>query len=215
MNNAKNPLSQQRTQLAELKKQPRSAEEASFFYTDQQFHCNAVKILPGEYFVSDENIIITTVLGSCIAVCLWDEQRKISGMNHFMLPGTQDDISGRYGSYAMELLINAMMKKGAMRSRLQAKIFGGGKVVDSLNRLNIGEKNTQFAIDYLKTEHIPIVTRDVLGPYPRRVVMLANTGKVMVKRMSANDPEKIEKQEIFGAATKIVAKTAGGSIDLF
>lgn len=206
---------QQRTQLADLKKQPRGPEEASFFYTDQQFHCNAVKILPGEYFVSDENIIITTVLGSCIAVCLWDEQRKISGMNHFMLPGNHDDSSGRYGSYAMELLINSMMKKGASRNRLQAKIFGGGKVVDSLNRLNIGEKNTQFAIDYLKTEHIPIVTRDVLGPYPRRVVMLANTGKVMVKRMNTNDPEKIEKQEVFGAATKIVSKTAGGSIDLF
>ena len=97
--------------LQELKARNRKPGEASFFYLDHHFQHNAVKVLPGEYFVSDENMVIMTVLGSCIAACLWDSRARMGGMNHFMLPdGDLADASGRYGSYAMELLINKLKK---------------------------------------------------------------------------------------------------------
>ena len=107
---------------------------ATNVYYDRTFDCEAAKILPGEYFVSEEGIVIMTVLGSCIAACIWDSQRRIGGMNHFMLPdnggGASD--SGRYGSFAMELLINEMLKMGASRMTLEAKVFGGGAVIKAL-----------------------------------------------------------------------------------
>ena len=99
--------------LAQLKAAPRKAGEASFFYYDAYFRNDAVKILPGEYFVHHEDMLIMTTLGSCIAACLWDRNARIGGMNHFMLPDGGGDTSGRYGSYAMELLINEMIKLGA------------------------------------------------------------------------------------------------------
>ena len=95
--------------LDELKARPKRPGEASFFYLDHHFQHNAVKVLPGEYFVANENMVIMTVLGSCIAACLWDSRAHIGGMNHFMLPdGDMADSSGRYGSYAMEVLINEL-----------------------------------------------------------------------------------------------------------
>src|SRR5438046_3886116 len=124
------------SRLGELKAQPRKPGEASFFFYDAHFKNDAVKILPGEYFVHDEDILILTTLGSCIAACLWDRNARIGGMNHFMLP---EGDSGRYGSYAMELLINEMMKRGAARSTLEAKVFGGGQVIGGMTTLNVGE----------------------------------------------------------------------------
>lgn len=111
------PMGQRSDRLDRLKARIPKPGEASFFFYDAHFKAEAVKILPGEYFVYDEDLLIMTTLGSCIAVCLWDRQAKVGGMNHFMLPdnggGASD--SGRYGSFAMELLINEMMKKGASR----------------------------------------------------------------------------------------------------
>src|SRR3989344_4522404 len=128
------------------------AREASFFYLDHHFQHNAVKVLPGEYFVGDENMIIMTVLGSCIAACLWDSRAHVGGMNHFMLPdGDVADASGRYGSYAMELLINEMLKLGARRETMQAKIFGGAQVMHNFTTMNVGERNTNFVLNYLHT----------------------------------------------------------------
>lgn len=99
-----------------------SRERPRFSYLDHHFQHNAVKVLPGEYFVSDENMVIMTVLGSCIAACLWDSRARMGGMNHFMLPdGDLADASGRYGSYAMELLINEMLKLGARRETMQCQ----------------------------------------------------------------------------------------------
>ena len=131
-----------------------------FFYLDHHFQHNAVKVLPGEYFVGDENMVIMTVLGSCIAACLWDSRAHVGGMNHFMLPdGDLADASGRYGSYAMELLINEMLKLGARRETMQAKIFGGAQVMHNFTTMNVGERNTNFVLNYLHTERIPIVSR--------------------------------------------------------
>ena len=171
-------MSVKNSSLEELKARPRRPGEASFFYLDHHFQHNAVKVLPGEYFVSDENLVIMTVLGSCIAACLWDSRSRVGGMNHFMLPdGDMADVSGRYGSYAMEVLINEMLKLGARRETMQAKIFGGAQVMHNFTTMNVGERNTNFVLNYLHTERIPIVSEDVLDIYPRKVVFFQSQEK--------------------------------------
>jgi chemotaxis protein CheD len=202
--------------LERLKALPRRPGQASFFYYDAHFRNEAVKILPGEFFVSDEDILITTTLGSCIAACLWDRDAKIGGMNHFMLP-EGDAGCGRYGSYAMELLINELLKRGATRASLEAKVFGGGQVIAGMSTMNVGERNTAFAIDYLKTERIPIVSRDVMDVYPRKVCFLPASGKAMVKRLAPTNPEALAAQERAAAreAAAVPARSGGGSVDLF
>jgi len=200
--------------LSRLKAQARKPGEASFFYYDAHFKNEAVKILPGEYFVFDEDILIMTTLGSCIAACLWDRDAKIGGMNHFMLP-EGDAGSGRYGSYAMELLINELMKRGAARHSLEAKVFGGGQVISGMNTMNVGERNTAFVIDYLKTERIPIMSKDVLDIYPRKVCFLPASGKAMVKRLAPTNPEALAAQDRAAVQKAVPASTGGGSVDLF
>jgi len=200
--------------LAALKAAARKPGEASFFFYDAFFKNDAVKILPGEYFVYREDILIMTTLGSCIAACLWDREAKVGGMNHFMLP-EGDAGTGRYGSYAMELLINEMMKLGATRSTMEAKVFGGGQVIDGMHTMNIGERNTEFVIDYLKTERIPIMAKDVQGPYPRKVCFLPASGKAMVKRLAAANKESLAAQDRAAAQKAVPVASAGGSVDLF
>ena len=202
--------------LQELKACPRRPGEASFFFFDHHFQHNAVKVLPGEFFVSHDSLAIMTVLGSCIAACLWDSRMRVGGMNHFMLPeGDSADASGRYGSYAMELLINEMMKLGARRETLQAKIFGGAQVMHNFTTLNVGERNTRFVQDYLATERIPVVSEDVLDIYSRKVVFFPVTGKVMVKRLAHAHPETLEQEVVRGNAATVARATSGGSVDLF
>jgi chemotaxis protein CheD len=202
------------SRLTALKAKARQPGEASFFYYDAFFKNDAVKILPGEYFVHQEDILIMTTLGSCIAACLWDREAKVGGMNHFMLP-EGDSGSGRYGSYAMELLINQMMKHGATRSTMEAKVFGGGQVIDGMNTMNIGERNTNFVMDYLKTERIPIMSKDVQGIYPRKVCFLPASGKAMVKRLAAANTDSLIAQDRAAVQNAVPAATGGGSVDLF
>jgi chemotaxis protein CheD len=208
-----------RDRLARLKARTPKPGEASFFFYEAHFQSDAVKILPGEYFVHDEDLLIMTTLGSCIAVCLWDRQAHVGGMNHFMLPdgGGNGNESGRYGSYAMELLINELMKMGANRMSLEAKVFGGGAVLSGMNSLNVGERNTAFVMDYLKTERIPIVSKDVMDVYPRKVCFFPHSGKAMVKRLAPSNPEALVAQEraALQKAATTPASTGGGSVDLF
>jgi chemotaxis protein CheD len=200
--------------LDRLKAQPRKPGEASFFFYDAHFKNDAVKVLPGEYYVDAEDMLVMTTLGSCIAACLWDRNAKVGGMNHFMLPeGTGD--SGRYGSYAMELLINEMMKRGASRQTMEAKVFGGGAVISGMNTINVGERNTAFVMDYLKTERIPVVSKDVLDIYPRKVCFLPASGKAMVKRLAPSNAEALVMQDKVAAQKAVPQNTGGGSIDLF
>jgi chemotaxis protein CheD len=204
------------SRLEQLKSAPRRPGEASFFFHDAHFRNDAVKVLPGEFFVHHEDMLIMTTLGSCIAACLWDRERRIGGMNHFMLPdGAGAADSGRYGSYAMELLINELIKRGASRMTLEAKVFGGGAVIGGMTTLNVGERNTQFVLDYLKTERIAVVSKDVLDIYPRKVCFLPASGKAMVKRLAPANPEAIVEQERAVAQSLRPASTGGGSIDLF
>jgi len=195
---------------------PRNPGEASFFFRDQQFQYDSVKVLPGEYFVSIEDMMITTVLGSCIAACIWDSKARAGGMNHFMLPdGDGNDGGGRYGSYAMELLINQLLKAGSRRESMQAKVFGGAQVMAGFTSMNVGERNTQFVLDYLATEKIPVVSQDVLDIHPRKVCFFPISGKVLVKRLAHAHPENLVVEERKGNALSVVKSTAGGSVDLF
>ena len=204
------------SRIDELKAQPRKPGEASFFFYEAHFKADAVKVLPGEYFVHHEDILIMTTLGSCIAACLWDRERRIGGMNHFMLPeGAAGVDSGRYGSYAMELLINELMKKGASRLTLEAKVFGGGAVISGMNSINVGERNTEFVLDYLKTERIPVVSKDVMDVYPRKVCFFPASGKAMVKRLAPTNTDALVAQDRAAAQRAVPASTGGGSIDLF
>ena len=202
--------------LHALRNQARKPGEASFFFFDHHFQSDAVKVLPGEYFVANTDIVIMTVLGSCISACIWDAKAGVGGMNHFMLPdGDGSDTSGRYGSYAMELLINEIIKLGARRESMQAKVFGGGQVMAGFTTMNVGERNTRFVMDYLHTERITVVSKDVLDIYPRKVCFFPTSGKAMVKRLAHSHPDTLESTERRGNAVALVKTTAGGSVDLF
>jgi len=204
------------SRIEALKHQPRGPGEASFFYNDHHFQYDAVKVLPGEYYVSSEDILITTVLGSCIAACIWDGKLRAGGMNHFMLPdGDGLDGLGRYGSYAMELLINGLIKKGARREFMQAKVFGGAQVMAGFTSLNVGERNTRFVLDYLATERIPVVSQDVLDIHPRKVCFFPVSGKALVKRLAHSHPETLVVEERKVSAAVVARTAAGGSVDLF
>lgn len=204
------------SKIDHLKSLPRSPGEASFFYCDHHFQYDAVKVLPGEYFVSNEDVMIMTVLGSCISACLWDGRVRAGGMNHFMLPdGDSADGFGRYGSYAMELLINQMLKIGARRETMQAKVFGGAQVMAGFTSMNVGAKNTKFVLDYLTDERIPVVSQDVLDIHPRKVCFFPLSGRALVKRLAHAHPEALVAEERKGNAVFVAKATSGGSVDLF
>jgi chemotaxis protein CheD len=203
--------------LSALKNRPRKPGEASFFWYEAQLRNEAVKVLPGEYFVCAEDILIMTTLGSCIAACLWDRHARLGGMNHFMLPDGGEtgsgSLGGRYGSFAMEQLINEMLKLGARRTSIEAKVFGGGQVISGMHSMNIGERNTAFVLDYLNAERIPIVSQDVRDIHPRKVCFLPASGKAMVKRLASTNHEALIDQE--RSALRSTDTAAGGSVELF
>lgn len=189
-------------------------------YFDRKFNCQVAKILPGEFYVTSADMAISTVLGSCVSACIRDTKLNIGGMNHFMLPGNSDifnplSASARYGSYAMEMLINDILKRGASRGNLEAKIFGGGNVVESMTTSKVGQRNAQFVVDYLGFESIPIVAQDLLDTCPRKVVFFPATGKVLMKRLR-NDSVDREVLEIENQYSKSLGQTPVSSdVELF
>lgn len=154
----------------------------------------------GDLRVSGEPLIVDTVLGSCIAACLYDPVNRVGGMNHFMLPESTDPknpTSARYGVFAMELLINELMKAGALRRNFQAKIFGGGHVLKIRESLDgVPQRNITFVKEFLDTERIPVMNEDVGGYQPRRVLFYTHTGKAMVKTLGATDAERTAQEEL-------------------
>lgn len=154
---------------------------------DARLGCDVVKILPNEYFITREDIILSTVLGSCVAACIRDPAARVGGMNHFMLPGSDAsspfEASMRYGAYAMEMLINELLKAGARRERLEAKVFGGAAVVDQIRLMNIGQRNAEFVLNYLHTEGIPVLAQDLCGSFARHIHYRPYDGTVRVRRM--------------------------------
>ncbi|WP_045223591.1 chemoreceptor glutamine deamidase CheD [Methyloterricola oryzae] len=188
-------------------------------YFDRNFNIDAVKILPGEYYATTRPMLVVTVLGSCVSACVRDRVNGIGGMNHFMLPraneiGEPINASARYGTYAMELLINQVLKLGGRRQNLEAKVFGGGSVLRGFSVSNVGERNAHFVRMYLHAEDIPIVAEDLLDIYPRKVYFFPESGRVLIKRLRAlhNDTIMRREQEY---SIRLAAEKVAGDVDLF
>lgn len=189
-------------------------------YFDRSFNIHAAKILPGEYYVTRREMLLVTTLGSCVAACIRDKTNGIGGMNHFMLPENAQEQGGwgasstRYGTYAMEMLINQLLKLGAKRSNLEAKLFGGGAVIKNMSATNVGERNAKFGLDYLKTEGIPVVAKDLLDVYPRKVYYFPETGRVLVKKLrNLHNETIVNREREYGS--RLVESKVEGDIELF
>jgi len=196
-------------------------EVSTTLYYDRTFDCNAAKISPGEYYFTDKDMVIVTVLGSCVSACIRDNVSGIGGMNHFMLPdGAAADKdspvseSMRYGTYAMEVLINQLLRSGARRENLEAQIFGGGNVLKSFTTMNVGDRNAAFVRRFLKEERIRVTGEDLLDIYPRKVYYFPKTGKVLVKKLkNMHNDTLVQREEAY--ASKLKVTDVGGEIDLF
>lgn len=196
-------------------------EISTALYYDRTFDIEAAKISPGEYYYTNKDMLIVTVLGSCVSACIRDVVSGIGGMNHFMLPdaakGDKDNPvseSMRYGTYAMEVLINQLLKNGAKRENLEAKIFGGGNVLRSFTTMNVGDRNAAFVRKYLKDEGMRITGEDLNDIYPRKVYFFPRTGKVLVKKLKQLNNYTIMKREE-SYASKLKTNDVGGEVDLF
>ncbi len=178
-----------------LRDDPKFADKK---YFDRDFDTFTVKILPGEYFATADATAITTLLGSCVSVCLYDRNNGVGGMNHFMLPKIllaanasrcatpyalpcHNPCSARYGECAFKHLMEHLEKLGARRSSLEAKLFGAGRVM--AGGTDIGRKNAEFAVGYLNERKIPVVASDLGDCFPRKVIFFPATGRAFIKRL--------------------------------
>ncbi len=189
-------------------------------YFDRNFNLDAAKILPGEYYVTGRDMVLVTVLGSCVAACIRDPERKVGGMNHFMLPDSNGDphnpysASARYGTYAMEILVNQLIKLGARKSSLEAKVFGGGRVMKAMSLTNVGERNAEFVLDYLRVEGIRLVAQDLLDVFPRKVYYFPDSGRALIRRLRTvnNDTIMVREKEY---SKRLAKSSVEGDVDLF
>lgn len=191
-------------------------------YWDRDNHCYVAKILPGEYYVTTHNELIITTLGSCISACIRDRIYGIGGMNHFMLPTqmietdnwrySRISLANRYGSYAMENLINDILKNGGERKNLEVKFFGGGKILAQMT--DIGKRNIVFMENYVTTEKLELLAKDVGGIFPRKVVYNPVTGKVKMKKLRALQNNTIVERET-RYLQDIQQRPVEGDIELF
>ena len=181
----------------------------------------AARLLPGEYYVTVNDEGVYTTLGSCISACIRDRVTGVGGMNHFMLPASADadgwkstslSAATRYGNFAMEHLINVILKNGGQRHNLEVKLFGGGRILQ--NMTDVGMRNIVFVRDYIQTEGLRVVAEDVGDIYPRMVVYFPATGKVRVKRLRSLHNNTIVEEEIRYIST-VESKPVGGDIELF
>lgn len=169
-------------------------------FFDPHLNVWSVKVLPGEFHVSEDDDMIVTTLGSCISVCIRDRIQGVGGLNHFMLPKSDGgkwagvNASTRYGNFAMEHLINEILKRGGLRENLEAKVFGGSDFMEG-NTLRIGDGNADFAREYLKTERIRVVGEDIGGNYSRKIYYHPINGKVIMKKISITPNDTIEQRE--------------------
>jgi chemotaxis protein CheD len=186
---------------------------------DAQAQAWMVKVFPGEYYVTKKtDELLVTVLGSCVSACIRDAVAGIGGMNHFMLPSHksgnwgEDSRSARFGNFAMEKLINELIKAGCSRDRMEIKVFGGGNVTDMSNE--VGTDNAEFVVRYLHAEGLRIAAQDLGGDYPRRIQYAPATGKVVRKFLGTVDKYSITREES-EYASRLSEKKTGGEIELF
>lgn len=179
----------------------------------------AAKILPGEYYVTVADELVTTVLGSCVSACIWDPEAGIGGMNHFTIPhasrngvaaGAPDE-AARYGVFAMEFLINAILRNGGRRPHLLAKLVGGGNVIPS--SMTIGTDNVHFARTYLTDEQIPLAGEHVEGDRARKVVFDPRSGRALVKELCDRAHGAVQYEQAYVAA--VGNDRRAGDVELF
>ncbi len=183
---------------------------------------NKITIYIGGYHVSKQPSIVKTVLGSCISCCLYESSLKFGGMNHFMLPEVKDASiddynSTKYGIFAMEVLVNEIIKLGGKKSHMTAKIFGGGHVLSSMktNMINVADKNIRFAEEFLRTEKIPIVSKDIGGTSPRKVFFATGENRVFLKKLGTESNEFSADKEITYSKSLVVKSEETSDLTLF
>jgi len=190
-------------------------------YWDTKHQLYAARIQPGEYYVSSADELIATVLGSCISACIRDPKAGVGGMNHFMLPRDNSQAAGdsvclstaaRYGNYAMEHMINTILANGGKRERLEIKLFGGSKLLNSMT--DIGSLNIHFVHDYLRLETLPVTSEDLGGQHPRKVLYFPASGRVLIRKLPLSDENTISKREL-EYQRSIERAPVAGEIDLF
>jgi chemotaxis protein CheD len=188
-------------------------------YRDPRFDEIAVKVFPGEHHVTAKaDEMLVTILGSCVSACIRDPLIAVGGMNHFMLPeatGSGWDTASasmRYGNVAMERLINDILSRGGVRSRLEIKVFGGGNVMRG--NTNIGHRNADFVENYLSAENLAISAAHLRGNLPRRVHYFPATGKVMLLELRPTEQAAIADSEA-RYKSKLQSEPVAGSAELF
>jgi chemotaxis protein CheD len=187
---------------------------------DNRFPHEIASILPGEYFVSADPMIVYTVLGSCISACVRDPIAGVGGMNHFMLPKPKEEgcdswgESTRYGSYAMESLINGILKRGGVKNRLEVKLFGAGKIYEG--NIDVGARNTEWVLEYLKVEGLSACKTDLGDVYPRKVYYFTESGKVLLKKLQRLKNRTIEvREQEYAAKIQTPKEAAEEEVTLF
>ena len=198
--------------------EPVTASVGPALYYDRNFERDAAKILPGECYVTSLDMVLVTVLGSCVAACLRDPAAQLGGMNHFMLPDTTKDESiisqpTRYGIYAMELLINDILRRGGRRDRLEAKVVGGANVLKGFGVGTVGERNASFVMRFLKTEGIRVAGHDLLNQYPRKVYYFPTSGRLLVKELRSLNNDTLAQRE--RDYRRKLAAEGPGKVELF
>ncbi len=187
-------------------------------FWDKTKEMYVAKILPGEFYVTNKSELISTTLGSCVSACIWDKVAGIGGMNHFMLPISnsaspiQKADAARYGNFAMEQMINDILRNGGTRKNLEVKIFGGGRVMKGMT--DVGQKNIEFVKEYIGMEGLKLLAEDVGGSYPRKVMYNPKTGKVKMKKLinQHNNTVEVRDESYFD---RITHQKTSGDIELF
>ena len=213
-------------QLADRRKAPAISAAPPGFehlrrFWDPAQGCMTVKVLPGEFYVSDQEEMLSTVLGSCVSACIHDVRRGIGGMNHFMLPepvGERDNWSStvgraaRYGSDAMEQLINAILKAGGQRADLRVKVFGGGRVLARMS--DVGQRNIEFVRRYIAAESLELVASDLGDVFPRQVQFFPHSGRARVRQLRRSDDVALVAGES-GYLKRLANDPIKGEVELF
>ena len=198
--------------------EPSAAAGGPALYYDRNFERDAAKLLPGGCYVTSLDMVLVTVLGSCVAACLRDPGARLGGMNHFMLPETSQEESiisqpSRYGVYAMELLINDILRRGGRRERLEAKVVGGGNVLKGFGAGTVGERNASFVMRFLKTEGIRVAGHDLLNQYARKVYYFPTSGRLLVKELRSLNNDTLAQRE--REYRRKLAAEGPGNVELF
>ena len=186
--------------------------------------CSA-RVLPGEYYVTRHDEIISTVLGSCVSACIRDPGTGVGGMNHFMLPGSfenpkaqwnggDDSLETRFGVAAMESLINDILKQGARKGNLEVKLFGAGEILN-MQVNNVGARNAAFVRHFVKLESMFVAAEDLGGQHPRKILYFPRTGKVLVRRLRSLQTQTVAAREQQYESGLLKQDTSSGEIELF